>query len=264
MTAEENNNNGVDLTPLLDATYPLLQKFRENCPGTFKHSQALVSMLEGISIALDLDVNSMKVAAQYHDIGKMNNPKYFTENQLDEGNPHDKLEPYMSYQIISRHVPDGVNILLNNSDFPRNLIEIISQHHGTTVVRYFFNKSGTDIEDIYRYKCFKPKCVESAALMLADHIEAKSRSLMQAGKFDSANVIVDDTVNELLDDGQLDEVYMKLGDLKKIKEALIKELEGSYQKRVDYDEAKESKNKSKKSNNRKDKSTTEEDAPQGK
>jgi len=236
--ADENNiQNEVDLTHLLDATYPLLQKFREACPGTFKHSQAVVSMMEGISIALDLDVNSMKVVGQYHDLGKINNPKYFTENQLDDDNPHDKLDPYMSYQIISRHVSDGINMLLNNSDFPRKLIEIISQHHGTTIVRYFFDKSETDVEDIFRYKCTKPKCVEAAALMLADHIEAKSRSLIQSGKFDSANV-VDDTVNELLDDGQLDEVYMKLGDLKKIKEALTKELEGSYQKRVDYDEAK--------------------------
>ena len=236
--SSESTEKKSELTHLLDATYPLLQKFRELCPGTFKHCQALVSMMEGISIALDLDVTSMKVIAQYHDIGKMNNPRYFTENQLDDENPHDKLDPYMSYQIISRHVADGVTILLNNSDFPRRLIEIISQHHGTSVVRYFFTKSGSDIEDIYRYKCAKPQCVEAAALMLADHIEAKSRSLIQAGKFDSSNV-VDDTVNQLLDDGQLDEVYMKLGDLKKIKEALIKELEGSYQKRVDYDKAKE-------------------------
>jgi len=236
--SSESTEKKNELTHLLDATYPLLQKFRELCPGTFKHCQALVSMMEGVSIALDLDVTSMKVAAQYHDIGKMNNPRYFTENQLDDENPHDKLDPYMSYQIISRHVADGVTILLNEPDFPRRLIEIISQHHGTSVVRYFFTKSGSDIEDVYRYKCAKPKCVESAALMLADHIEAKSRSLIQAGKFDSSNV-VDDTVNQLLDDGQLDEVYMKLGDLKKIKEALIKELEGSYQKRIDYDKAKE-------------------------
>ena len=234
----QNGNSEGDLLHLLDATYPLLQKFREACPGTFKHSQSLVSMIESISMALDLDVNFMKVAAQYHDIGKINNPKYFTENQLDDSNPHDKLDPYMSYQIISRHVADGVNILLNDCDFPRKLIEIMSQHHGTTVVRYFFNKSGIDVEDVYRYKCTKPKCVEAASLMLADHIEAKSRSFIQSGKFDSAEVTIDDTINELLDDGQLDEVYMKLGDLKKIKIALAKELEGSIQKRVDYEEAK--------------------------
>jgi len=241
MADENQNGSEGDLLHLLDATYPLLQKFRETCPGTFKHSQSLVSMMESISMALDLDVNFMKVVAQYHDIGKINNPKYFTENQLDDTNPHDKLDPYMSYHIISRHVADGINILLNNHDFPRKLIEIISQHHGTTVVRYFFDKSGIDVEDIYRYKCTKPKCVEAASLMMADHIEAKSRSFIQAGKFDSADLTIDDTINELLDDGQLDEVYMKLGDLKKIKIALSKELEGSIQKRVDYEEAKNKK-----------------------
>ncbi len=237
MTEELNiDSNGLNI--LLDSTYPLLQKFRELCPGTFKHSQALVSMIEGISIALDLDITFMKTVAQYHDIGKINNPKFFVENQLEEdGDPHEKIDPYMSYQIISRHVSDSVNILINDENFPRKLIEIISQHHGTSVVEYFFDKSDIDIEDVYRYKCAKPECVEAAVLMLADHIEAKSRSLMQAGKFDPKEII-EGTVNSLLNDGQLDSVYMKLGDLKKIKEALAKELEGIFQKRVDYTEAK--------------------------
>lgn len=226
---------------LNDSKNTLLQKFRELCPGSYKHSQLLASMLEGLSIELGLDSDLMKAVALYHDIGKMFNPNYFTENQLDEDNPHDKLDPYMSYQIISRHVADGVNILINTEGFPRKIIEIISQHHGTSVVKYFFDKSTTDIEDVYRYKCTKPKCVEAAALMMVDHIEAKTRSFIQSGKIDSTNVssIVEDTINELLDDGQLDSVFMKLGDLKKIKENLIKELKSSFQKRVDYDEVKE-------------------------
>lgn len=235
---EESNTEGSELNFLLDSTYPLLQKFREACPGTFKHSQALVSMMESISMALDLDVTFMKVAAQYHDIGKINNSKFFTENQMeDDPDPHENLDPYMSYQIISKHVSDGVNILINDENFPRKIIEIISHHHGTSIIKYFFDKSDTDIEDLYRYKCSKPECIEAAALMLGDHIEAKSRSLMQAGKFNPKETI-EGTVNSLLNDGQLDSVYMKLGDLKKIKEALAKELEGIYQRRVDYDEAK--------------------------
>lgn len=235
------------LNVLLDSSYPLLQKFRETCPGTYKHSQALMSMAESISLILGLDVVFMKVAAQYHDVGKMHNPKFFTENQLEEdGNPHDNLDPRMSYQIISRHVADGVNILVNNSKFPRKLIEVISQHHGTNIVRYFFDKSGTDVEDNYRYKCAKPTCIEAATLMICDHAEATARSKFQAGELDPADVI-DYIITMLLDDGQLDEVYMRLGDLKKIKEALAKELEGIYQKRVDYDEAKnEKKTKAKK------------------
>lgn len=239
-TAEEIESK-EGLQKLLDTSYPLLQKFREACPGTYKHSQALGSMIEGIALSLDLDVTKMKVAAQYHDVGKMFAPKYFTENQLDDENPHDKLSAIMSYSIITRHVSDSAVILVNDKNFPRDIIEIISQHHGNSVVRYFFTKSGSDVEDAFRYKTAKPTCVESAVLMICDHIEAKSRSLAQAGKFDDPQFIIESTINGLIDDGQLDDVVMRLGDLKKIKEALCKEMEGTYQKRVDYDKAKEDK-----------------------
>lgn len=241
----DENGNGVeekelkeDLKELLDSTYPLLQKFRDICPGTYKHSQALASMVEGIALSLGLDVTKMKVAAQYHDIGKMFNPKYFTENQVDDENPHDNLKPHMSYNIITRHVSDSAAILINDHNFPRDIIEVISQHHGNAVLKYFFDKSSSNVEDNFRYKTAKPTCIEAAILMICDHIEATSRSLIQANKFDPTDVI-ESTINGLIDDGQLDEVYMRLGDLKKIKEALAKELEGTYQKRVDYDKAKE-------------------------
>jgi len=229
------------LHDLLDSSYPLLHKFREACPGTYKHSQSLASMVEGVSIALDLDVVFMRVAALYHDVGKMANPKYFTENQLEDEDPHKDLDSWISSQIIGRHVSDTVNMLINDEKFPRKMIEIISQHHGNSVMMYFFKKSKKDVEDLYRYKCSKPTCIESAVLMICDHIEATSRSLTQAGKYDGTKII-DSTITSLLDDGQLDDVVMRLGDLKKIKEALGRELEGIYQKRVDYDKAEEEKN----------------------
>jgi len=229
-----------DLTLLLDSSYPLLQKFRENCPGTFKHSQALMGMVEGISISLDLDIPFMKVAAMYHDIGKLFNSKYFTENQLQDENPHEKLDPLISYQILSRHVSDTALLLMMDDRFPRELIQIACQHHGKSVMKYFFDKSGTDVEDLFRYKSAKPRCVEAAVLMICDSIEARSRSEIQAGKgnFDPAGVI-EDTINSLLSDGQLDDVVMRLGDLQKIKDALARELEGTFQKRVDYKKAKD-------------------------
>lgn len=229
-----------DLHELLDSSYPLLQKFRDLCPGTYKHSQSLSSMVEGVSMALDLDVTFMKVAALYHDVGKTANPKYFTENQLEDEDPHKELDPWLSSQLISRHVSDTVNILVNDEKFPREMIEIISQHHGNAVMEYFFRKSGKDVEDLFRYKCSRPTCVRAAVLMICDHVEATSRSLIQAGKYDAKEVI-EGTINKLLNDGQLDEVVMRLGDLKKIKEALGRELEGLYQKRVDYDKADEEK-----------------------
>jgi cyclic-di-AMP phosphodiesterase PgpH len=222
---------------LLDTSYPLIQKFREICPGSYKHSQALSQMVESVSIDLGLEVTFMKVASMYHDIGKMRNPQYFTENQLDNINPHDKLDPWISYQLISRHVSDTALILLHDSNFPRRLIEIATQHHGTTIVKYFFIKSGSTVEDMFRYHSEKPKCIEAMVLMVCDSIEARSKADLQAGKFD-AMTIIEETINGLMSDGQLDDVVMRLGDLQKIKDALAKELEGTYQKRVDYSKAK--------------------------
>lgn len=230
------------LKSLLDSKYPLLQEFREKCPGTFKHAQSVVSMIEGISIALNLEEERMKVAAMYHDVGKMFNPKYFTENQLEDENPHADLEPSVSYHVITRHVSDSAIILLNDPNFPRDIIEIISQHHGTTVLKYFADRDKEREEDFYRYQTTKPNCVESMVLMICDRVEATSRSLAQAGRFDPKKVI-NESLHSLIDDGQFDDVTMKLGDLKRIKAALAKELEGVYQKRVDYDEEAEEDNK---------------------
>lgn len=229
----EQQKEGLQL--LLDFKYPLLQEFREKCPGTFKHSQSLMSMIEGVSIELDLDVDLMKVCASYHDIGKIFNPKYFTENQLKDENLHKGLNTKMSYEIITRHVSDGVVILLNDPNFSREIIDIISRHHGTTILKYFFNKSKSKDDNEFRYKTARPISVESAVLMIVDGVEATSRSLAQSGKLDSVDVI-NNTVNGLLDDGQMDELMIRLGDLKKIKHALAKELEGIYQKRIDYSE----------------------------
>lgn len=234
------------LSELLESSYPLLQKFRDTCPGTFKHSQEVSAMVESISIAIGLDVQWMKVAALYHDIGKMINPKYFSENQLEDEDPHKKLDPFISCKIISRHVADTALILLNDNKFPRDIIQIACQHHGTSIMNFFFEKDGSDVDDLFRYKSEKPKGVEAAILMICDRIEARSRSEIQAGqgKIDPTEII-EDTLNSLLSDGQLEDVVMRLGDLQKIKNALGKELEGTFQKRVDYKKAKEEGEKNK-------------------
>jgi putative nucleotidyltransferase with HDIG domain len=190
----------------LEADYPLLEMFREVAPGSFKHSQNVANIVESIAIELKLNVDLMKISALYHDVGKMINPKFFSENQEND-NPHDKLEPWMSYQIISRHVSDTIAILLNY-DFPRKVMKIISQHHGDTVLRYFYDKSQAGSDEMYRYKCTKkPECDESAILMIVDSVEATARSLSSNGKLDDAKSrrsLVDATVNRLVDDSQLD------------------------------------------------------------
>lgn len=224
------------LSIILDSNYPLLKEFRDRASGTYKHSQNLASMVEGVSMELGLDVPFMKAAALYHDVGKMLHPRYFSENQVEEENPHDKLDPYISYLIITRHVSDTAAILIQDSNFPRKLIEIACQHHGQSVVSYFFKKSGSEVEDTYRHKGKKPTCIESMVLLVCDHIEARSRAEVKRDTFDP-KTIIDETLNELLEDGQIEDVVMRIGDIQKLKSALAKELQGTYQKRVDYADA---------------------------
>jgi len=233
-SSKESDVEGFDLKQLLDSSYPLLKQFRDACPGTFKHSQSVLSMIEGISLALDLDVNAMKVMAQYHDIGKMLNPKYFTENQLEDESPHDKLDPVISYQIITRHVSDTAMILIGDDNFPKDIIKKMCQHHGTTVLKYFHDKAKDADKEAFRYDSQKPSSIEAMLLMICDNIEARSRSYIQNGKDFDPSEVIERAINSLMSDGQLD--ALTLGDLRKIKEALGKELEGTYQKRVSYPE----------------------------
>ncbi len=227
-------NISIDKT-ILDQKYPLLDKFKEICPGTFKHSQNVASMCDTVAIELGLNIDLLRCAALYHDCGKMNNPMYFSENQ-DENNIHDDLEPYMSYQIITRHVGDSILYLLQIPDLPPEVIEIVSQHHGDTVLKAFWNKDKKAPEDKYRYKCSKPISSESLILMICDSVEATTRALFNSGdgKDDFIQQAIDSTIFRLMDDEQLDN--MKIGVLNKTKKILIKELESIYHKRVVYKE----------------------------
>lgn len=237
--SKDNSNEEFDLKILLDSSYPLLKEFREACLGTYKHSQSVMSMIEGISLALDLNVNEMKVMAQYHDIGKMLNPKYFTENQLDDEDLHKDLNPRMSYQIITRHVSDTTMKLTEDNNFPKHLIKQMSQHHGTTILQSFYHKAkqkGDTDENSFRYQTSKPSSLESMLLMICDNIEARSRSYIQNGKDFNPSGVIEDAIESLMTDGQLN--AKTLGDLRQIKKALGKELEGTYQKRVSYPDEK--------------------------
>jgi len=237
MTKKEQEINVPDL---LESTYPLLVEFRKICAGTYKHSQSLMSIIEAVAMDLNLNINSMKIRAMYHDIGKMLNPLYFSENQGDL-NLHDNLDPYMSTQIITRHVSDSVTILINDRNFPREIIESISRHHGTTCLKIFWKKSERSSEDsdLFRYHTTKPQSIEDAILMITDCFEASTRSMMQNQKLDDVSIHVDKILQNLMDEGQLDDVTMKLGDLGKIKNTLKNEIGGIYQKRVDYGKEKE-------------------------
>jgi hypothetical protein len=231
----EENANQTETVALLDAQYPLLKEFRRACPGTYKHSQTLAAIIEAIAMDIGLDVEAMKIRAMYHDIGKMMNPEYFSENQKAGENAHDGLDLKTSYEIITRHVSDSVMILINDGNFPRGIIESISRHHGQTLLKSVANKSeGGDVEK-FRYKTPKPETVEDVVLMITDTAEASARAMFQAGKLDDLDAHVDNIVKQLMDGGHLSEVTIKIGDLVQIQTTLKAELGGLFQNRVDYD-----------------------------
>lgn len=234
-----------------DPSFSLLEKYREIAPGSYKHSQNVASICESIAIELDLDVELMRCCGVYHDIGKMNYPLNFSENQSSKTNIHDDIEPNISYHLITRHVSDGVLILLQN-DFPLEVIKIISEHHGDTILRQFYKKDEESLEDLFRYKGKKPTSIESIVLMIVDSVEATSRAMIIQRKDDEENGvfikrIIQTTIEKLDDDDQLDKILH--GAIKQIKRILTKELESIYHKRVTYkdeedtDKVKENKNK---------------------
>lgn len=242
---EEKNFN---LKDLIDPKFPMMEAFKQNAPGTYKHCQNVEDLVEPIAIKLELEVDKMMVAARYHDFGKVNHSKAFSENQNGE-NLHDDLDPYVSYQIITKHVGDTVLYLLQVPEMPRDIIEWISQHHGDTVLRYFWDKAGRDDRDKWRYRCPKPSCIEAAVLMICDSVEATARSMASNGKLTSRGEkekVVLDTISRLEMDGQLDNVLV--GQIRVIKEVLIEELETIYHTREVYPEETEEKEKEENAN----------------
>lgn len=230
------------VTDPLDNNYPLLKEFRRKAAGSHKHTQSLVSMVENVCAAIDLDPIKLKTAATYHDIGKMLSPHLFTENQGSE-NIHDDLPPWVSFHLISRHVSDSVMILVAN-DFPVDVIKIASQHHGTCVMKAIYEKAHAQDpnvdEDLFRYQTSRPDCLESLILMMCDQLEAASRSIyVQQGKDADPTTLVGNIYNKLHLDGQFDNVTVQLGRLKRIQDALITDVASNFQKRVPYDEDEE-------------------------
>lgn len=225
----------ADVVDILDTTYPLMVYFKSKAPGSFTHCKNVASLCDSVSSELKLKNHELlKIAACYHDIGKSINPEYFIENQ-GETNPHDSMDPHISLKYISSHVGDTVQILINDPNIPRKVVEWCSQHHGCSVVRYFYAKSGIKDPERYRYQCSKPKSIESLILMVCDQLEAKSRAIFQnEGKLEDIHELVEGVFSELLEDEQLDDVVLKLGMLRVIKDILKREISSIYHKRIVY------------------------------
>lgn len=231
-------NDEYNLKKFLDPDFPLLKQFRTIAPGSFKHCQNVSNFCEIIASELGLDVTFMKVCAMYHDIGKMYNPLYFSENQNGDTNPHDSLSPTISYQYITRHISDSILILLQEPEMPRAVMEVIYKHHGDTILGAIYNKAlknGEVNEELFRYKAPKPDEIYSCILMIVDCVEATARSLHNSNKLetdeDKQNVVIS-TIKRLREDEQLDS--MTVGTLRTVEKMLIRELGSIYHKRVPY------------------------------
>jgi hypothetical protein len=225
-------------TKYLDPDFPLLEKLREIAPGTFKHSQNVMSICEHVADVLSLDKDILRCAAMYHDIGKTHNPIWFTENQNGE-NPHDNVEPKFSYEMITRHVSDSCMVLAQNG-FPVEVISLVSMHHGNTITASFWKKSGEtpETKDSFRYHSITPNSTEAVVLMVCDRVEAQARSMFQSGSL-NRETLIDAIITDLMSDGQLDKIT--IGDLRKLKDVLNSEIHALYHERIDYDKIKPSK-----------------------
>lgn len=232
----------LSLYELGDASHPLLQQLVQRAPGTYNHSINVASLAEGAAESIGARGLLVRVGAYFHDIGKMLKPGYFTENQQQGVNRHDTLLPAMSTLIIVAHVKDGVELALNHH-LPQPIIDFIEQHHGTTLVEYFYHQAsersqadpegGQVEESAFRYPGPKPQTREAAVLMLADAVESTCRSLSEPTPARIESVVETLAMKRLLD-GQFDESGLTLQELRTVQNSLTKTLIAVYHGRVKY------------------------------
>ena len=220
---------------------PLLKELSLQAPGTWNHSMVVGQMGEAAAEAIHANPLLVRVGAYYHDIGKSKFPAYFIENQSGE-NRHDKLTPSMSSLIIKTHVKDGIE-MAEQHNIPGVLMDMIKQHHGTSLIEYFYEKAKREAEEgeivdeaNFRYTGPKPQSKEAAILMLADTIEATSRTLSDPSPA-KLQGLVQKIINKIFVSGELDESGLTLKDLHTIAKYFVRVLTGIYHKRIEYPEA---------------------------
>lgn len=238
----------ISLLELSDANHPLLKQLVQRAAGTYNHSINVASMSEAAADAIGANGLLCRVGAYFHDIGKLRKPEYFIENQAGGPNKHDDLVPTMSTLVIIAHVKDGVEIARKHR-LPQRIIDLIEQHHGTTLVEYFYRRAeakqleekgdsenGQPLDEAdYRYPGPKPQSPEAAAMMLADTVESASRVLREPAPARIEN-LVREIAKKKFDDGQFDECNITIEQLNTIQESLIKSLNAMYHARVKYPE----------------------------
>ena len=241
---------GMTLIELRDPKQPLLRQLQQLAPGTYNHSLNVASIAEAAADAIKADSLLTYVGALYHDIGKMNKPDYFVENQSGGPNKHDKLSPAMSLLVIVGHVKDGM-AMAEEFFLPRSIRHFIEAHHGTTLVEFFYNRARKQAEQAtreqpkdqpepdmpeeieYRYPGPKPRTKEVAILMLADAVESATRTMVEPTP-SRIDALVRAIANRRLMDGQFDECELTLRELQTITESISKSVAGIYHGRVLY------------------------------
>ncbi len=233
----------VSLLELADGSHPLLQELIRRAPGTYTHSMTVATLAEPAAEAIGANPLLTRVGSFFHDVGKMLKPHYFVENQAGE-NRHDDLEPALSTLVIIGHVKDGV-ALAREYNLPRPVTDFIQQHHGTTLVEYFYHEAirlggeraaeDPALEASFRYPGPKPQSREIGILMIADAVESTSRALAEPTP-SSLRKLVHDLLMKRLLDGQFEESGLTLTELHLIEESLSKSLTALYHSRVKYPE----------------------------
>lgn len=235
-----NYTTDVKLLELANLNHPLMKDMIIKAPGTYHHCIMVGSMAE--AAAEDIGANPLlaKVMSYYHDIGKMNHPQYFIENQRPGHNPHDAISPFMSKTLLVAHVKDGVEMGMQHK-LGRPIIDGILQHHGTTLMPFFFHKAVEQrkdgdpevSQDDFRYPGPKPQFKEAALCMMADSIEAAAKALDEPTPA-RLQVLVRTIIQKKFSDGQLDECNLTLKEIAKIERAFTRILLGIYHQRIDY------------------------------
>jgi len=236
----------VKLLELASLDQPLLRELMVQAPGTYHHSVIVSNLVEASARAVHANPLLAKVAAYYHDVGKIKKPLYFIENQGGRGNKHEKLAPSMSSLILISHVKDGVE-LARQYRLGKEIIDIIRQHHGTSLITYFYEKAreqgekkGSKCLQVgeadFRYPGPKPQTKEAGLVMLADVVEAASKTLVDPTPA-RIQGMVQRMVNKIFSDGQLDECELTLKDLHEIAKSFNMTLSGIFHHRVEYPES---------------------------
>jgi cyclic-di-AMP phosphodiesterase PgpH len=234
----------ISLLELADGSHPLLQELVRRAPGTYTHSITVATLAEAAAEAIGANPLLVRVGSYFHDIGKMLKPHYFIENQTGE-NLHDSLEPALSTLVIVGHVKDGL-ALGKQYKLPRPILDFITQHHGTTLVEYFYREAmraqedkgldNSELEASFRYPGPKPQTRETGVLMLADAVESSSRTLANVIP-SSLRKLVHDLLMKRLLDGQFEESGLTLTELHRVEESLCKSLIALFHARIKYPEA---------------------------